>query len=77
MTLHWYALRSKPRKEEIVWKQVIERGFEVFYLDYVSIRSIHVHVGSDHISLDTSLFGQILILSDYLPSNGSLIRQDW
>jgi transcriptional antiterminator RfaH len=31
MTLHWYALRSKPRKEEIVWKQVIERGFEVFY----------------------------------------------
>ena len=31
MTLHWYALRSKPRKEEIVWKQVIERRFEVFY----------------------------------------------
>jgi transcriptional antiterminator RfaH len=31
MALHWYALRSKPRKEEIVWKQVNERGFEVFY----------------------------------------------
>ena len=31
MPLHWYALRSKPRKEEIVWKQVRERGFEVFY----------------------------------------------
>lgn len=31
MTLHWYALRSKPRKEDIVWKQVNERGFEVFY----------------------------------------------
>lgn len=31
MALHWYALRSKPRKEEVVWKQVRERGFEVFY----------------------------------------------
>lgn len=31
MELHWYALRSKPRKEDIVWRQVLERGFEVFY----------------------------------------------
>jgi transcription antitermination factor NusG len=31
MALHWYALRSKPRKEDVVWKQVRERGFEVFY----------------------------------------------
>jgi transcription antitermination factor NusG len=31
MALHWYALRSKPRKEDAVWKQVNERGFEVFY----------------------------------------------
>jgi transcriptional antiterminator RfaH len=31
MALHWYALRSKPRKEDIAWKQVNERGFEVFY----------------------------------------------
>jgi transcriptional antiterminator RfaH len=30
MPLHWYALKSKPRKEEIVWKQVRDRGFEVF-----------------------------------------------
>ena len=28
---HWYALRSKPQKEEVVSKQVRERGFEVFY----------------------------------------------
>ena len=27
----WYVLRSKPRKEDVVWKQVRERGFEVFY----------------------------------------------
>jgi len=27
----WYALRSKPRKEDVVWKQVRDRGFEVFY----------------------------------------------
>jgi len=31
MTAHWYALRSKPRKEEVVWKQAREQGFEVFY----------------------------------------------
>src|SRR4030043_2448686 len=31
MAPHWYALRSKPRKEDIVWKQVNERGIEVFY----------------------------------------------
>ena len=27
----WYALRSKPQKEEVVWRQVKERGYEVFY----------------------------------------------
>ncbi|MBP1693011.1 MAG: putative RfaH family transcriptional regulator [Chloroflexi bacterium] len=27
----WYALRSKPRKEDIVWRQLRSEGFEVFY----------------------------------------------
>jgi transcriptional antiterminator RfaH len=31
MELHWYALRSKPRKEDVVWKQVRDLGYEVFY----------------------------------------------
>lgn len=31
MAVLWYVLRSKPRKEDAVWKQVHERGFEVFY----------------------------------------------
>ena len=31
MTQHWYALRSKPRKEDVVWKQVRDQGIEVFY----------------------------------------------
>jgi len=31
MALHWYALRSKPRKEDIVWKQIRSQGFEHFY----------------------------------------------
>jgi len=31
MTDYWYALRSKPRKEEVVWKQLHIQGFEVFY----------------------------------------------
>src|SRR4030065_1632094 len=31
MTQQWYALRSKPRKEDIVWKHVHDRGYEVFF----------------------------------------------
>ncbi len=31
MANYWYALRSKPRKEEIVWRQTRVEGFEVFY----------------------------------------------
>jgi transcription antitermination factor NusG len=31
MTDLWYALRSKPRKEEVVWRQARDQGFEVFY----------------------------------------------
>jgi len=30
MSIHWYALRSKPRKEEVVCKQAHDRGVEVF-----------------------------------------------
>jgi transcriptional antiterminator RfaH len=31
MSIQWYALRSKPRKEEVVWRQARDQGFEVFY----------------------------------------------
>lgn len=31
MTFHWYALRAKPRKEDIIWRQARLQGFEVFY----------------------------------------------
>ena len=31
MDFHWYALRSKPRKEEVVCKQVSDHGIEVFF----------------------------------------------
>jgi transcriptional antiterminator RfaH len=31
MATHWYAFRSKPRKEEVVWRQVRDRGIEAFY----------------------------------------------
>jgi len=31
MALQWYALRSKPHKEEAVLHQVVTRGYEVFY----------------------------------------------
>ncbi len=29
--MRWYVLRSKPNKEEALWKEVCVRGFEVFY----------------------------------------------
>ncbi len=28
---HWYALRSKPRKEDLLWQHARAQGFEVFY----------------------------------------------
>lgn len=31
MTNSWYALRSKPRKEEVLWRQTNAQGFEVFF----------------------------------------------
>lgn len=31
MTTHWYALRSKPRKEDVLWRQLHAQEFEVFY----------------------------------------------
>ena len=31
MTTAWYALRTKPHKEQLVWHQVQVLGFEVFY----------------------------------------------
>lgn len=31
MAQQWYALRSKTRKEDTVWKQVNDRGIEVFF----------------------------------------------
>jgi transcription antitermination factor NusG len=31
MAHFWYALRSKPRKEDILWRQVHTRGFDAFY----------------------------------------------
>lgn len=31
MTLSWYALRSKPRKEEALWGQLLGSSFATFY----------------------------------------------
>lgn len=30
MALSWYALRSKPRKEEVVWRQARTQGYEAY-----------------------------------------------
>ncbi len=31
MTVQWYALRSKPNREEALWQEAGARGFEVYY----------------------------------------------
>ncbi|HBX71097.1 MAG TPA: hypothetical protein DEH25_17395 [Chloroflexi bacterium] len=31
MTQHWYALRTKPRKEDTVWQQLLNQGVEHYY----------------------------------------------
>jgi transcriptional antiterminator RfaH len=31
MAEYWYALRSKPRKEEVVWRQARTQGYDVFF----------------------------------------------
>ncbi len=31
MSINWYALRSKPRKEDVVWRQVMDQGLGVYY----------------------------------------------
>lgn len=31
MPTSWYALRSKPRKEEVLWQQLLAREYEVFF----------------------------------------------
>ena len=34
MPTYWYALRSKPRKEDVVWRQVLSQGYEAYYPRY-------------------------------------------
>lgn len=31
MAVNWYTLRAKPRKEDIVYRQVIHQGIETYY----------------------------------------------
>jgi transcription antitermination factor NusG len=31
VAVHWYALRSKPRKEDVLWRQLRAEDYEVFY----------------------------------------------
>lgn len=31
MSMYWYALRSKPRKEEVVYRQMLNQNIEVYY----------------------------------------------
>ena len=31
MSIRWYVLRSKPNQEEVLWREVHARGYEVFY----------------------------------------------
>jgi transcription antitermination factor NusG len=67
MARYWYALRSKPRKEEVLWRQLHAQEFEVFFprlkVQPVNPRSrklrpyfpgyMFVHVDIDMVGLST------------------------
>jgi transcription antitermination factor NusG len=67
MAEHWYVLRSKPRKEDVLWRQLLSGGIEVYYprlrVHPVNPRSrklipyfpgyLFVHVDIDIIGLST------------------------
>lgn len=36
----WYVLRSKPYKEDALWRQAVSRGFEIFY-PRVPVKSVN------------------------------------
>ena len=31
MPISWYAIHSHPNKEELLWQQILSRGYEAFY----------------------------------------------
>lgn len=39
LTSKWYVLHSKPHKERILWRQLKDQGFEVFY-PHILLRSV-------------------------------------
>ena len=40
MPINWYALRSKPRKEEAVYRQALNQGFEA-YLPLIRVQPVN------------------------------------
>jgi transcription antitermination factor NusG len=40
MNSNWYAVRSKPRKEEVVWRQILSHGFEA-YLPRIRVHPVN------------------------------------
>jgi len=65
MSLRWYALRSKTRKEDVVYKQVRDQGIDVFYprirVNPVNPRSKHYQPyfpGYLFVQIDLDLLGQ-------------------
>src|SRR5512143_1167630 len=38
--MRWYVLRSKPNREELLWKEVSARGFETFF-PYLRIKPVN------------------------------------
>lgn len=69
MGMHWYALRSKPRKEEVVYRQVRSLGYEVFY------PRIRVHPVNPRSQKIKPYFpGYMFVLADILESGLSTFQ---
>lgn len=78
MALRWYALRSKPRKEDVVWKQVRDLGYENFYprmrVNPVNPRSRKIRPyfpGYMFVRLDLDELGQTVL--QWMPNTVGLV----
>lgn len=79
MSIYWYALRSKPRKEDALWKQVKAEGFEAFYprLKIVptnprSRKLIPYFPGYLFVHIDMDLVGRSTFV--YMPYSSGLVE---
>lgn len=64
MSLNWYAIHSHPNKEDLLWQQILSRGFESFY------PRVRVHPANPRARKIKSYFPGYLFVRANLDSTG-------